>query len=236
MIVTSDVEAVVLDIDGTLCSLTDGVGAIYHELLRAQGLQSDPANLGLAARRVWKSFRDTYLNTSEQYRTTHVREREVWLEFIRRVCGEANLTYGSSPQIVESIYNAFASRAYRKIEPGAIEFLQRAQERGFLLVAASNNDERSKVTLKELCLEPFFSHVFVAGDLGWKKPSPHFYEALATRVGLRPENILHVGNDRELDVEGAIRAGFAAMLYAPQGGGNSPQVSSFVELGALIGL
>jgi putative hydrolase of the HAD superfamily len=236
MIVNSDIEAVVLDIDGTLCSLTDGVGAIYHELLRAQGLHSDPAKLELAARRVWKSFRDTYLNTSDQYRTTHDREREVWLEFVRRVCGEANLTYGSNAQIVGSIYEAFASSAYRTIQPGAIEFLRRAKERGFLLVAASNNDARSKVTLKELGLEPFLSHVFVAGDLGWKKPSPHFYEALATRVGLRPENILHVGNDRELDVEGAMRAGFAAVLYAPQGGGSSPHVISFAELGALIGL
>ena len=230
----SDKTAVVLDIDGTLCSLTKGIGAIYHELLLAQGLESDVLALEVAVRSVWGAYRDIYLNVAEGYRTTHEREREVWLEFVRRVCGAANLPYGANPSVVEAIYNAFASRAYRRVEDGATQFLREAHERGIIVVAASNNDVRSKVTLRELELDRYFTHVFVAGDLGWKKPSPSFYASLATRVGVNPSDILHVGNDRELDVEAAQRCGFAAVLYAPRGGVTSQSISSFADLSSLL--
>jgi HAD superfamily hydrolase (TIGR01509 family) len=232
----SDSKAIVLDIDGTLCSLTQDVGTIYHELLRSRGLESDGAILQKAVRRVWGGFRDTYLNTAEDYRTTHDREREVWLDFVRRVCAEANLSYGADPEVVEFVYNSFASRAYRRVEAGASDFLHRARQRGFTLVAASNNDVRSKVTIEELGLGEYFTQVVVAGDLGWKKPSPNFYAAIAENLRLDPHAIVHVGNDRELDVEAAQRYGFRAVLYAPKGGAPWPSVSSFNDLGVLIGL
>jgi len=232
----SDVTAVVLDIDGTLYSLTHGVGSIYHKVLRAQGLESDRIALEAAVRHVWSAFRDTYLNVAEGYRTTHEREREVWCEFVQRVCEAANLPFGSDPSVVASIYSAFASRAYRRVEAGATEFLRQAQERGLVLVAASNNDSRSKVTLKELGLDSYLSDIVVAGDLGWKKPSPNFYTTLAQRIGMEPSKILHVGNDRELDVDAARGAGFEAVLYAPQGQASGRAVSSFTELGVLLGL
>jgi putative hydrolase of the HAD superfamily len=233
--INSDIGTIVLDIDGTLCSLTDSVGSIYHQLLEAHGFNSDKGGLEAAVRRVWSSFRKVYLNTAEHHRTTHEREREVWLEFVRRVLLAANLSYGSDPALVESIYGAFASKAYRRVEAGAEEFLRQAHQRGLRVVAASNNDSRSKSTLRELGIDRYLSHVFVAGDLGWKKPSPHFYTTLAARLGLEPSSILHVGNDKELDVEAAIRQGFAAVLYAPHGSEPMPNVRSFVELGALVG-
>lgn len=230
----SDIRAVVLDIDGTLCSLTHGVGTIYHKLLRAQGLESDKTSLEAAVRHVWSAFRDTYLNVAQGYQTTPEREREVWFEFVQRVCEAAHLPYGGDPLVVASVYNAFASRAYRRVESGAVEFLRQARERGLTLVAASNNDSRSKVMLNELGLDLYLSDVVVAGELGWKKPSPNFYNSLAKRIGLEPSRILHVGNDRELDVEAAQRSGFAAVLYAPHGKTSLASIDSFVELAELL--
>lgn len=232
----SEIRAVVLDIDGTLCSLTHGVGMIYYNLLRERGLVSDSSNLEAAVRQVWPGFQDTYLNTQNNYRTTHAREREVWLEFVRRVCDAAHIPHGRDHAVVEFIYDAFASRAYRRVEPGALDFLRRAHAEGLILAAASNNDLRSKVTVRELGLDVYLSRVFVAGDLGWKKPSPNFYDALSAHIAVPPANILHVGNDRALDVEAAMRRGFSAVLYAPKGGSPSPSVASFSELGDMLGL
>jgi FMN phosphatase YigB (HAD superfamily) len=236
LVKNSEIRAVVLDIDGTLCSLTQGVGTIYNDLLRERGLVSDSATLEAAVRQVWPGFQDTYLNTQDNYRTTHAREREVWLEFVRRVCAAAQIPYGTDQGVVEFIYDAFASRAYRRVEPGAIDFLRRAHARGLTLAAASNNDSRSKVMARELGLDAYLSRVLVAGDLGWKKPSPNFYDALSAHIAVPPANILHVGNDRALDVEAAMRRGFSAVLYAPKDGAPSPSVASFSELGDMLGL
>jgi len=233
---TSDVQAIVLDIDGTMCSLTKGVGEIYAELLHAQGLPGDATVLSKAARDEWGLFQDYYLNTSDHHQTTHHREREVWLEFVRRVFARAGLPYGNRTQVVRSIYDAFASSNFRGLEPGIVEFVQKARSAGLRVLAASNNDERSKVTLQELGITEYLSGVFVAGDLGWKKPSPNYFVALESRLHMNAGHILHVGNNFPLDVEAAVRCGWSAILYDPTGMGTRPSVKSHEELGRILGL
>jgi putative hydrolase of the HAD superfamily len=232
---TSDIKAVVLDIDGTLCSLTKGVGEIYAEVLQARGLPSDPATLSTAARDEWRSFQDSYLNTAHHHQTTHHREREVWLDFVRGVFTRAGLPYGASSEVVTSIYDAFASGNFRCVERGVIEFLEKAHAAGLSLVAASNNDDRSKITLRELGIAEHLNGIFVAGDLGWKKPSPHFFKAVESHLNMGAGQLLHIGNNYRLDVEAARRCGWSAVLYDPKGGGQQPSVRSFHELVQLLG-
>jgi FMN phosphatase YigB (HAD superfamily) len=50
-------------------------------------------------------------------------------------------------------------------------------------------------------------------ELGVPTPEARIFEVAADRLGLRPSEILHVGDRWELDVEGAVRAGFGAALY-----------------------
>lgn len=237
MVVGSGIKAIVFDIDGTLCSLSKEVGAVYAEVLARHNLIMDPEVLNQAARAEWQYFQELYLNTANHYHTSHEREKNVWLEFVRRVLVRAKFAVEDQADLMHAIYNAFASAAYRSVEPGAIEFLQKAKGRGLHSVAASNNDQRSKVALQELGLAEHLEGVFVAGDLTWKKPSPFFFETLAQRLKLKPEHILHVGNNLELDVEAAQRCGWSAILYDPRGrGGEQLSVRSFAELAGLLGI
>ena len=233
---TSDIKAVVLDIDGTMCSLTKGVGEIYAELLQARGLPSDPIVLSTAARDEWRSFQGYYLNAAQQHQTTHDREREVWLDFVRGVFARAGLPYGDRSDIVISMYDAFASSNFRRLEPGVMEFIEKAHAKGLSVVAASNNDDRSKVTLRELGITKHLTGVYVAGDLGWKNPSPYFFTTLEGHLKRSAEQILHIGNNVQLDVEAALRCGWSAVLYDPKGVGQQHSVKSFHELGCMLAL
>lgn len=232
---TSDIKAVVLDIDGTMCSLTKGVGEIYAELLQAQGLSCDPVGLSQAAREEWRSFEDYYLNTAHAHQTTHNREREVWLDFVRAVFARVGLPYADRSDIVTSIYDAFASSNFRCVEPGLEEFLRKARDAGLSVIAASNNDNRSKITLRELGLEEHLAGIFVAGDLGWKKPSPHFFMAIQSHLKRDAAQILHIGNNYRLDVEAALKCGWSAMLYDAKGVGQQPSVQSFQAVARMFG-
>lgn len=232
---TSDIKGVVLDIDGTMCSLTKGVGEIYAELLQAQGLAGNAAKLSQAAREEWRNFEDYYLNSAHANETTHQREREVWLAFVRAVFARAGLSYADRSDIVTSIYDAFASSKYRCVEPGLIEFLEKARLAGLSVIAASNNDNRSKITLRELGVEQYLAGVFVAGDLGWKKPSPHFFKAIESRLNWNRSQILHIGNNYRLDVEAALKSGWSAVLYDTKGVGQQPCVQSFQVLVRMFG-
>ena len=57
-------------------------------------------------------------------------------------------------------------------------------------------------------------HVFASSELGWRKPAAAFFRAVEQRLGLRPEELLLVGDDPELDVAAALRAGWQARPLA----------------------
>ncbi len=50
-----------------------------------------------------------------------------------------------------------------------------------------------------------------ARDAGVAKPDGRIFAAAASRLGLAPEQVLHVGDDPALDVLGALAAGMQAV-------------------------
>jgi FMN hydrolase / 5-amino-6-(5-phospho-D-ribitylamino)uracil phosphatase len=61
--------------------------------------------------------------------------------------------------------------------------------------------------LERIGLHLHFAHHIAARDIGSAKPEAKIFLAAAERLGIAPENILHVGDDPELDVVGAREAG-----------------------------
>lgn len=233
----SDPKAVVLDIDGTLCSLTRGVGEIYAELLAGQGFDGDAAVLSECAVAEWRGFQPTYLNVDQGYQTDPERERWVWHEYVRGVLTRAGLTSANRPDMVEYIYNAFSTKAHRVVIPGAMEFLRKARRGGLLVVAATNNDDRSTRMLGELGVAEHLDGIFSAGELGWKKPSIEFFKALEGRVRHEPSALVHVGNDAILDIEPARRAGWSAVHFGRRGDGQEGACAAdFPALEKILGL
>lgn len=59
-------------------------------------------------------------------------------------------------------------------------------------------------------LDRYFRFILRAGPHGRAKPYEDMYQLAAQRLGLAPENILHVGDDLTTDVAGAVRCGMQA--------------------------
>ncbi len=230
MLFDRPLEGVVLDIDGTLISLSKGVGEIYAELLAEHGVIANPNHLNDVTRRVWTAFQPEYLNSKDQNRTTHDREKSAWLSFVRQVLHQAGLPCSHDAQLIESIYNAFATNRFRRIEPGVEAFLRAAQGAGLRAYAATNNDVRSRAVLEAMGLKALLRGVYVAGDIGWKKPSHNYYHALREQIGVPAEKLLHIGNDQHLDVRVPIECGWRAALYDSKSRGPEPRFVSFEEL------
>ncbi|MEM1261110.1 MAG: HAD-IA family hydrolase [Pseudomonadota bacterium] len=57
----------------------------------------------------------------------------------------------------------------------------------------------------------FFADSVTAADAGVAKPERAIFELAATRLGIKLDTILHVGDDPVLDVDGARRAGMATV-------------------------
>jgi FMN phosphatase YigB (HAD superfamily) len=99
--------------------------------------------------------------------------------------------------------------------PEAVALVKELTERKIPVIAITNTARRgstwSDYLRDQVGLE--LRLVISSCDCGAAKPNPAIFIEAARRTGLAPGEILHVGDSWELDVEGALRAGYGAMLY-----------------------
>ena len=224
------IKGIVFDVDGTLVSLRASVGSLYAEALGQHGLALDPAMLDRAVSEVWPTFEAVYLNSSGGYATNPAREVMVWLEFVQRVLEKGAPQLAGRIDVLTAVYSFFARAETRVCVPDSGKVCAALRRRGIVVVAATNNDLRTKAVLRELGLDCDLSQIVTAGEIGWKKPNRRFFEEVAERAGLAPEELLHVGNSRQYDQLAAQDAGMQSLLFDPRCEANEEQVSRLVQI------
>ena len=78
--------------------------------------------------------------------------------------------------------------------------------------------------------------VLSSAEVGTEKPARAIFEAAAAGLDVPAERVLHVGDDPELDVDGARKAGLYAVLI-DRGRGparRSPRIAALTELPVLL--
>ena len=132
------------------------------------------------------------------------------LETIRRALAR----HGDDPALAELAFEVFfearhAVTLYDDVPPG----LERLASR-YRLIAVSNGNAE----LRRIGLERFFSGSVSARQHGVAKPDPSIFLAGCAAAGALPHQVLHLGDDLEADVAGAIAAGLqAGWICRPDG-------------------
>jgi putative hydrolase of the HAD superfamily len=124
----------------------------------------------------------------------------------RRLCiAHVLAESGEDAALADAAFDAFfAARNRVACFPGAIDALHRLSGR-FALAALTNGN----ADLDAIGLSAHFRFCLSARDHGAAKPSPCIFLAACTRLGHDPRDVLHVGDDPEMDVAGAAAAGLA---------------------------
>jgi putative hydrolase of the HAD superfamily len=63
--------------------------------------------------------------------------------------------------------------------------------------------------LEHLGISKFFAHIFISSEIGADKPDPEIFRRALNLVELKPDEVLHVGDDPERDWEAASAAGLS---------------------------
>lgn len=66
-------------------------------------------------------------------------------------------------------------------------------------------------------LRGYFDAVVISGEFGWRKPHPAIFQEALRRLGVRAEEAVFVGDDLEVDIEGASSCGIDAILLDREG-------------------
>ena len=138
------------------------------------------------------------------------------------------------PALLPCLTDAIAYRAFADAAPA----LQRLREAGLRIAVVSNWDVSLHDALELTGLAPLAHAVLSSAEVGAEKPARTIFEAAAARLEMPVERLLHVGDDPEVDVDGARKAGLYAVLV-DRGGGparRSPRIAALTELAALLDL
>ena len=96
----------------------------------------------------------------------------------------------------------FSARNNVDLYPDSLPALQRIAERWPVASLTNGNADLDRIGIRA-----HFAHHVSARDTGTAKPDARIFMAAAERLGVAPDEILHVGDDPELDVVGARDAG-----------------------------
>jgi FMN phosphatase YigB (HAD superfamily) len=76
--------------------------------------------------------------------------------------------------------------------------------------------ETARLVLREASFERHLSSIVISEEVGIRKPRVEIFEAVVDSMGIKPEEILHVGDNLRADVEGAAAAGMRTVWLTRQ--------------------
>ncbi len=153
-------------------------------------------------------------------------------ETIRRMLAAA----GEDAALTEPAFEVFfAARQRVELYPDAVPALERLAARWPLLALTNGNADLGRIGLAH-----WFRGSLGAREVGVGKPDARIFAAACARLGCAPHEVLHVGDDLVLDVQGALAAGLqAAWLHrgsdAPAPPRGCRQARDLLELADALG-
>ena len=208
-------RAVTFDLTGTLIH-SPRLGEIYSEVLARHGVEVAPVRVARLVGEVWREL-DCTVHPSRDRFAAHPRgARGWWRRLMERLCERLEAPV-PSPFAAAELFERFAGAGAWEIYPRVDELLVELRRMNLTLGLISNWDERLPRLLTGLGLAPLFNAVVYSQEVGVEKPHRRIFTAALDRLGLPPTRVLHVGDRRRRDVEGARAVGMHALLLDRQG-------------------
>ena len=204
------VSVVVFDVVGTLIEPSPTVAVAYQRAAASHGVERDPHAIQQRFKAAWRRQEALDAAATPAFATSRSREAERWRSIVEEVFDDT----ASSAAIFADLWDHFGRvEAWRPLARGR-ELLRLALEANATVALASNFDERLLAIAGHLEPLSWVPHVFPSSEIGWRKPAPEFFRWLERRLACRPAEALLVGDDPELDVAAAQRAGWRALGIA----------------------
>lgn len=125
--------------------------------------------------------------------------------------------------------------------PKTLETLTDLKAQGYKMHIITNGfAEVQYIKLEQSGLSPFFDVIVCSEAVGFNKPDPRVFQYAMTQAQTSAAESVMIGDDREVDVFGAIQAGMRAILFDPQnqyGKTNAePKIQHLGELPLLLAM
>jgi putative hydrolase of the HAD superfamily len=223
-----EIRAVFFDAVGTLLWPEPPAADIYAAVGRRYGSRWSPAEVATRFAAAWRREEDH--DRAAGWRTDEARERQRWQRIVAAVLDDT----ADPAACFEELYDHFRQPQAWRCDPDAAATLAELAARGLRLGLASNNDARLHGVVTGLPQLTGLGPRLVSSEIGWRKPAPAFFAAVARAAGLPPGQILYVGDDPECDHAAARAAGLQAVLLDRRASGYAPGDGCAVRLADIL--
>jgi putative hydrolase of the HAD superfamily len=190
-------DAVTVDAFGTVVELAEPYDRL-GEALAERGVERSREDVA----RAFAAEVAHYLPRAHEGRDAESLDR------LRRQCAGVFLAEVGAILDPSEFAPAFVGALAFHVLPGAKDALGRLRAAGLVLACIGNWDVSLADYVRRVGLAHFFSTVVSSAEAGAPKPDPRPFELALSRVGVRAERALHVG-DSDADRDGAGAAGLA---------------------------
>jgi putative hydrolase of the HAD superfamily len=214
---------VFFDAVGTLIRPRPPVGEVYARFGREAGAWLDPPE---AERRFHAAFRRQEEEDRERlWQTDEERERRRWSAIVQEVFADQPNPLGP----LDDLWRHFGRPDAWAIFADVLAVLPRLSGQGLELGIASNFDGRLRQVVAGLPALGLCRHLAISSEIGWRKPSPLFFEGLRAIGPWRPAEVLLVGDDLGNDYQAALDSGLQAVLLSRDGDQRAPHTIASLE-------
>ncbi|XVE95780.1 hypothetical protein REPUB_Repub02eG0129200 [Reevesia pubescens] len=211
-------KALLVDAVGTLLAPSQPTAQIYREIGEKYGVEFSEAE-------ILNRYRRAYAQPWGRSRLRYVNDGRPFWQYI-----VSSSTGCSDSQYFEELYNYYTTdKAWHLCDPEAEKVFKALKKAGVKVAVVSNFDTRLRPVLRALNCDHWFDAVAVSAEVEAEKPNPTIFLKACELLSLKPEDAVHVGDDRRNDIWGARDAGCDAWLWGSD-------VYSFKEVAQRIGV
>ncbi|XP_063837925.1 rhythmically expressed gene 2 protein-like [Ostrinia nubilalis] len=160
----------------------------------------------------YKGMWDKYPN----FGRSKITWEEWWTQVVKKTF-EGHLPASANiDTIANTLINEFKTSKCWSVAPAGDRLLCLLQSQNKTVGVISNFDPRLNEILQSVKIKDFFNFIITSYQIGFSKPDERIFKHALEQCDklVKPHEALHIGDDVEKDYEGAMAAGWRALLVS----------------------
>lgn len=209
------VKAIFFDIYGTVAGFSPSRYEIQSEVCARFGIEVTPS--GIIAGYALADEYMTQQNATLPVRLRNLADKEKFFaEYERTILNRAGIPVTTDQALL--IWRAIRETKYRlALFEDVIPTLENLTDLGLVTGIITNIDRDGNELVDSLGLSDHLDVIVTSREVGYEKPSPRIFLEALKRAAVIAQDAIHVGDQPESDVNGAISVGITPVLIDRDG-------------------